>query len=77
MVGVAGSVLGEANPPLLEADIQVAFTAEVTRSDKIAPGQALERNALKMAPVRVTGAGAATDRKKVSPRGQTRCAYHE
>ena len=70
MVGVAGSVLSEADPPLLEADVNVAFTAEVTRADKVAPGARKDRSILKMAPTRASGAGAMTDRKKVSAYGR-------
>ena len=65
MVGVAGSVLSEADPAVLEADVNVAFTAEVTRADKVAPGSKMERSALKMAPVKMKGATATADRKKV------------
>lgn len=31
---MVGSTLSEADPPLLEADIQVAYTAEVKRTDR-------------------------------------------
>ena len=52
---------------LLEADIFNAFQAEVTRSDKIAPGDARPHSALKMS---LGGALAKvhTDRTKVRPR---------
>ena len=58
---------------LLEADIFNAFQAEVTRSDKIAPGDARPHSALKMS---LGGALAKvhTDRKKVRRAGRGRGA---
>lgn len=49
---------------LLEADIHNCYQAEVTRTDKIAPGDARPHSLLKMAPSRPT-AVLHTDRKKV------------
>jgi len=49
---------------LLDADIHNCYQAEVTRSDKIAPGDARPHSLLKMAPSRPTKV-LHTDRKKV------------
>ncbi len=49
---------------LMEADVAVAFQAEVTRVEKVAPGSQKPHSVLKMAPVRVVS-HTATDRKKV------------
>ena len=51
---------------LLEADIHNCYQAEVTRTDKIAPGDARPHSLLKMAPSRPTTV-LHTDRKKVRP----------
>ena len=70
---IVGSAISEAEPPLLEADINVAFTAEVTRAEKVAPGHgdgALMR--AKMAPVRPIGPVVSCDRKKVRRAGGAR-----
>jgi hypothetical protein len=61
-----GAALSEADAPLLKADVYVAFTAEVTRADKIAPGRGMERSALMMATSRPAATSAiSTDRRKV------------
>ena len=49
---------------LLEADVAVAFQAEVTRVEKVAPGTQKLHSAMKMAPIRAPTA-TTTDRKKV------------
>lgn len=73
-----GSSISEADPPLSEADVNVAFTAEVTRAEKVAPGHgdsALMR--AKMAPIKPLGPVLSCDRKKVRGRVlsfPTRCA---
>ena len=66
---IVGSSISEADPPLSEADVNVAFTAEVTRAEKVAPGHgdgALMR--AKMAPVKPLGPVVSCDRKKVRVR---------
>lgn len=55
---------------LLEADVAVAFQAEVTRTEKVAPGSQKPHSALKMAPVR-TVSHTSTDRKKVRRQGRS------
>jgi hypothetical protein len=61
-----GVSVSEADAPLLKADVYVAFTAEVTRAEKIAPGQGMERSALMMAPTRPAASSAiSADRRKV------------
>ena len=67
--GLKDSPLPEHGSPfclILEADVFNAYQAEVTRSDKIAPGDATHRSALKMS-VGGPVAKQHTDRKKVSP----------
>ena len=49
---------------LLEADVAVAFQAEVTRTEKVAPGSQKPHSVLKMAPARVVS-HTSSDRKKV------------
>lgn len=49
---IVGSTLSEADVPLTEADINVTYTAEVTRRDKVAP--------------RVPGQSSTGDRKKMN-----------
>lgn len=68
-----GAAVTDADVPLLKADVYVAFTAEVTRADKIAPGRGMERSALMMATGVAAGARASasaisTDRRKVRAR---------
>lgn len=64
-----GVSVSEADAPLLKADVYVAFTAEVTRAEKIAPGHGMERSALMMAPTRpVASAAISADRRKVRTR---------
>jgi hypothetical protein len=57
---------------LLEADIHNCYQAEVTRTDKIAPGDARPHSLLKMAPSRPTTV-LHTDRKKVRPGSRSLC----
>ena len=62
-----GAASTDAAVPRLKADVYVAFTAEVTRADKIAPGAGMERSALKMATAArpATASAVMTDRRKV------------
>ena len=61
-----GGASTDAEVPLLKADVYVAFTAEVTRADKIAPGAGMERSALKMMTSRAAvSSGISADRRKV------------
>ncbi len=61
---IVGSALSEAETPLVDADINVMFTAEVTRADKVARGVD-ERTMSKSGPIKRVGALASADRRKV------------